>query len=102
MLVSQCQTPTHRGRESLVLLALWHFTGGLVGKIRVIVIQLLTLGVHAQRGFLYLVCVSLCVCVCVSVCLSPLILALQDQAGSSVIPTALAQQGIEKLCGDFA
>jgi len=25
-----------------------------------------------------------------------------DQAGSSAIPTALAQQGLEKLCGDFA
>jgi len=36
---------------------------------------LLTLGAHAQRGLLYLVCVS--VCVCLSVCLSPLILALQ-------------------------
>ena len=33
----------------------------------------LTLSAHAQRGLLYLVCVS----VCVSVCLSPLILALQ-------------------------
>jgi len=32
----------------------------------------LTLGAHAQRGLLYLVCVSVCVCVCVclSVCLS--------------------------------
>ena len=38
---------------------------------------LLTLGAHAQRELLYLVCVSVCVCVCVSVCLSPLILALQ-------------------------
>ena len=40
---------------------------------------LLTLGAHAQRGLLYLVCVSVClsVCVCVCVCLSPLILALQ-------------------------
>jgi len=43
------------------------------------------LGAHAQRGLLYLVCVSVCVCVCVcvclcvcvSVCLSPLILSLQ-------------------------
>jgi len=34
---------------------------------------ILTLGAHAQRGLLYLVCVSVCVCVC----LSPLILALQ-------------------------
>ena len=34
---------------------------------------LLTLGAHAQRGLLYLVCVSVCLCVC----LSPLILALQ-------------------------
>jgi len=33
----------------------------------------LTLGMHVQRGLLYLVCVSVCVCVC----LSPLILALQ-------------------------
>ena len=38
---------------------------------------LLTLGAHAQRELLYLVCVSVCVCVCVCVCLSPLILALQ-------------------------
>jgi len=30
------------------------------------------------------------------------ICAYRDQAGSSVIPTALAQQGLEKLCGDFA
>jgi len=34
---------------------------------------LLTLGVHAQRGLLYLACVSVCLCVC----LSPPILALQ-------------------------
>ena len=34
---------------------------------------LLTLGAHAQRGLLHLVCVSVCVCVC----LSPLILALE-------------------------
>jgi len=31
---------------------------------------LLTLGAHAQRGLLYLVCVSVCVCVCLSVCVS--------------------------------
>ena len=36
---------------------------------------LLTLGAHAQRGLLYLLCVSVCMCVCV--CLPPLILALQ-------------------------
>ena len=62
---------------------------------------LLTLGTHAQRGLLYLVCVSVCVCVCVSVCLH-LFSPNRDQAGSSVIPTALVQQGLEKLCGDFA
>ena len=42
-----------------------------------VVLELLTLGKHAQRGLLYLVCVSVCVCVCLCVCLSPLILALQ-------------------------
>ena len=63
----------------------------------------LTLGTHVQRGLLYLVCVSVCVCVCVclSVCLH-LFLPYRDQAGSLAIPTALAQQGLEKLCGDFA
>jgi len=62
---------------------------------------LLTLGVHAQRGLLYLVCVSVCLSFCVSVCLQ-LFSPYRDQAGSSAIPTALAQQGLEKLCGDFA
>ena len=55
----------------------------------------LTLGAHAQRGLLYLVCVSVCVCL-------HLFSPYRDQAGSSAIPTALAQQGLEKLCGDFA
>jgi len=32
--------------------------------------MLLTLGAHAQRGLLYLVCVSACVSVCMSVCMS--------------------------------
>jgi len=45
----------------------------------------LTLGAHAQRGLLYLVCVSVCVCVCLHL-FSP----YSDQAGSSAIPTALA------------
>ena len=35
---------------------------------------LLTLGAHAQRGLLYLVCLSVCVCVCV--CVSMTILAV--------------------------
>jgi len=48
-----------------------------------------------------LVCVSVCLSVCVSVCLQ-LFSPYRDQAGSSAIPTALAQQGLEKLCGDFA
>ena len=43
---------------------------------------------------------GLCVCLCV-VCLH-LFSSYKDQAGSSAIPTALAQQGLEKLCGDFA
>ena len=30
-------------------------------------LALLTLGAHAQRGLRYLVCVSVCVCVCVCV-----------------------------------
>jgi len=47
------------------------------------------------------VCVRVCVCVCLAVCLH-LFSPYRDQAGSSVIPTALAQQGLEKLCGDFA
>ena len=51
---------------------------------------LLTLGAHAQRGLLYLVCVSGCVCVCPSVCVH-LFSPYRDQAGSSAIPTALAQ-----------
>jgi len=42
---------------------------------------MLTLGAHAQRGLL-------CLCVCLHF-FSP------DQAGSSAIPTALAQQGLE-------
>ena len=37
-------------------------------KINQHTLALLTLGTHAQRGLLYLVCVSMCVCVCVSVC----------------------------------
>jgi len=40
-------------------------------------------------------------CVCLSVCLH-LFSSYRDQAGSSAIPMALAQQGLEKLCGDFA
>jgi len=64
-------------------------------------VWLLTLGAHAQRGLLYLVCVSVCLSVCVSVCLH-LFSPYRDQAGSSAIPTALAQQGLKKLCGDFA
>ena len=32
-----------------------------------VVMSLLTLGAHAQRGLRYFVCVSVCVCVCVSV-----------------------------------
>jgi len=47
----------------------------------------LTLGAHAQRGLLYLVCVSVCVSVCVCVCLH-LFSPYRDQAGSSAIPTA--------------
>ena len=47
------------------------------------------------------VCVSVCVCVCVCVCLH-LFSPYRDQAGSSAIPTALAQQGLENLCGDVA
>ena len=47
------------------------------------------------------VCVSVCVSVCLCVCLH-LFSPYRDQAGSSAIPTALAQQGLEKLCGDFA
>ena len=42
-----------------------------------------------------------CVCVCLCVCLH-LFSPYRDQAGSSAIPKALAQQGVEKLCGDFA
>ena len=38
--------------------------------------------------------VCLCVCVCVYL---HLFLPYRDQAGSSAIPTALAQQGLEKL-----
>jgi len=77
-----------------------------------LLISSLTLGAHAQRGLLYLfgglcvcVCLSVCVCVCVSVCLCVclhLFSLYRDQAGSSAIPTALAQQGLEMLCGDFA
>ena len=50
-------------------------------------------------------CVCVCVCVCVSVCVCVclhLFSPYRDQAGSSAIPTALAQQELEKLCGDFA
>ena len=45
---------------------------------------------HAQRGLLYLVCVS----VCVSVCLH-LFLRYRHQTSSWVIPTALPQQALE-------
>jgi len=62
--------------------------------------RFLTLGAHGQRGLVYLVCV--CVCMCVCVCCLHLFSPYRDQAGSSAIPTALAQQGLEKLCGDFA
>jgi len=41
-------------------------------------------------------CVCVCVCVCVSVCLSPLIIS--RPTGTK---PALAQQGLENLCGDF-
>jgi len=54
----------------------------------------LTLGAHAQ---LWVTVLGLCVCVCLHL-FSP----YRDQAGSSAIPTALAQQGLEKICGDFA
>ena len=64
-------------------------------------VYLLTLGARVQRGLLYLVCVSVYVSVCVCVCLH-LFSRYRDQAGSSAIPMALAQQGLEKLCGDFA
>ena len=47
-------------------------------------LMLLTLGAHAQRGLLYLVCVSVCVSVCLHL-FSP----YGDQAGSSAIPMAL-------------
>ena len=47
------------------------------------------------------VCVCVCVCVCLCVCLH-LFSPYRDQAGSSAIPTALVQQGLEKLRGDFA
>ena len=47
-----------------------------------------------------MVCVSVCLSVCVSVCLQ-LFSPYRDQAGSSAIPKALAQQGLEKLCGDL-
>jgi len=60
----------------------------------------LTLGAHAQQGLLYLVCVSVCLYICVRVCLQ-LFSPYRDQAGSSAKPTALAQQGLEKLCGDL-
>ena len=35
-----------------------------------VVLLLLTLGAHAQRGLRYLVCVSVCLCVCLCVCVS--------------------------------
>jgi len=47
------------------------------------------------------VCVSVCVSVCVCVCLH-LFSSYRDQAGSSARPMALVQQGLKKLCGDFA
>ena len=53
------------------------------------------------------VCLSVvCLSVCVSVCLQ-LFSPYRDQAGSSAIPTALAQQGLEKFnmwrfCSDKA
>ena len=56
-------------------------------------IMSLTLGTHVQRGLLYLVCVS--VCLSVSTYSHP---TYRDQAGSSAIPTALAQQGLKMLC----
>jgi len=42
----------------------------------------------------WFVCLCVCVCVCVCVCLH-LFSPYRDQAGSSAIPTALAQQGLE-------
>jgi len=45
---------------------------------------------------------GLCVCVSVSVCVClHLFSPYRDQASSSAIPTALAQQGLENLCGDL-
>jgi len=55
--------------------------------------QFLTLGAHAQRGVITVL--GLCVCL-------HLFSPYRDQAGSSAISTTLAQQGLEKLCGNFA
>ena len=55
-----------------------------------------------RRELLCLVCVSVCLCVCVCVCVClHLFSPYRDQAGSSAIPTALAQQGLEKLWGQI-
>jgi len=49
----------------------------------------------------WFVCLCVCLSVCLSVCLH-LFSPYRDQASSSAIPTALAQQRFKKLCGDFA
>ena len=49
----------------------------------------LTLGAHAQQGLRYLLCVCVCVCLLLFSC-------YRHQTGSWAIPTALAQQALEK------
>ena len=55
----------------------------------------LTLGVHAQRGLQYSVCVSVCLSVCASVTLR-LFSHYRLRGGLSAIPTASVLQGHEK------
>ena len=57
---------------------------------------LLTLGVHAQRGLQYLVCVSVCVCV------STTILGLQATGWLMSDTNSFGATRARKKCGDFA
>ena len=56
---------------------------------------------RSEGYYTWFVCLCVCVSVCVCVCLH-LFSPYRDQASPSAIPTALAQQGLENLCGDFA
>ena len=82
-----CTGLRNRGAMPPQFRRLWCVTGGLE----------LSFGIINPRRACAARVTVLGLCVCLHL-FSP----YRDQAGSSAIPTALAQQGLEKVCGDFA